>query len=538
MEENKNIDGLFKSSLEKYELVPSANIWSSLDIELTQKQKANAGKRKRKWLLLLFLFLLLPTYLLLTPTTKHKGLDHKIISNTVNSEQLESSGNTSPQKSDKVLTTKTDSINNLKSNTTQNSHNSEIIKKLPANNKILNKSIANHSSNKNTNTIGNTKNGIIKKDYKAKKSKSNKVKLMAPLANGGVKNESKENIEKSHTTSFVDNIPINNDEKALKLNSPESVLVDSLFQTKAESELVLNGIKSDSKNILNIVNDSIQLVSANEPKKDTVKLVNLIADKGNETKENLADESMKLKKPDFKNSLYVDISLSPIYTYNFLRNNTSYTSADDAIDYRSREKSKFSFSTGMALRYDLNNKWSISLGAYYSTIAYSMALSTVYALKNSNDEVHFQYPTSWGTIEIPNQPGQTLKIGDSLIINSSCNQLIKVVNIPLLFRYTISSSSFSFYTNVGVSANFTVKEDAVIKTGSFEFSYTNSLIGKRKINCSLLLGFGMQYKFTNRLAIFIEPIYRASITSVTQDIPVNCYPQSFGLSTGLSIQLR
>ena len=538
MEENKNIDGLFKSSLEKFEMVPSTDIWSSLDIELTQKQEAKADKRKRRLLLLLFLLLLIPAYFFLIPKTSNKGNNQKIVSNTVNSGKLETPGNTSSGNNDKTQPIKVDSIHRIKSTSTQNSITSEIIKEHSAKNDNLNIAISKHASNKNTGTIGNTKKRIINKDNKAKKGKSEIVKSKAPIAKNEAIDVSNENIEKSLTTDLTENNIANRNKNDVKLNTGDSVLKDSIFQTKAVSALVIEGNKTDGKNILNNQNDSTKLVAGNEPQKDTVKAINLIADKGNENKEKLADESIKLVKPDFKNGLYVDISLSPIYTINYLRNNTSYTSADDAIDYSSREKSKFSFSTGVALRYDLNNKWGISLGAYYSTIAYSMALSTVYALKNASNEVHFQYPTSWGTIEIPNQPGQTLKIGDSLTINSTCNQLIKVVNIPLLFRYTFSNSRFSLYTNVGVSANFTTREEAVIKTGSFEFSYTNNLIGKRKINCSLLLGLGMQYKITNRLAIFMEPIYKASITSVTQDIPVNCYPQSFGINTGLSIQLR
>jgi hypothetical protein len=54
------------------------------------------------------------------------------------------------------------------------------------------------------------------------------------------------------------------------------------------------------------------------------------------------------------------------------------------------------------------------------------------------------------------------------------------------------------------------------------------------MNYGYLFGAGVNYSFTNRLGLFIEPVFRGTITSLTQNTAFYCYPYAFNLNTGVS----
>src|SRR6266446_6128865 len=58
MEEDNNIDNLFRSVVEPFEVEPPEKVWSSLDSELTKRQAAIQNKRRnRRFFLILLTFL-------------------------------------------------------------------------------------------------------------------------------------------------------------------------------------------------------------------------------------------------------------------------------------------------------------------------------------------------------------------------------------------------------------------------------------------------------------------------------------------------
>jgi hypothetical protein len=183
----------------------------------------------------------------------------------------------------------------------------------------------------------------------------------------------------------------------------------------------------------------------------------------------------------------------------------------------------------------LNDKFSFSLGAYYSSIAYAVAVTRIYADIGTDNKPHYKYLTSWGTIQMPYfYPGQIINIGDSLDFNTTCEQVVKFINIPLIARYNFTNAKFSWFIDAGFSINFKTNERAVIKVDNEEYAYENERIGIRDMNYYAIFGVGGSYNFNNKLSVFMEPILRVSISSITENIPVKTYPNSIGLKIGLS----
>ena len=63
----------------------------------------------------------------------------------------------------------------------------------------------------------------------------------------------------------------------------------------------------------------------------------------------------------------------------------------------------------------------------------------------------------------------------------------------------------------------------------------NNIDGLKKTSYGYLLGAGLEYSLYNGMSIFMEPAFKGSISSLTQNTAYYCYPYSFGLNAGISI---
>jgi hypothetical protein len=206
----------------------------------------------------------------------------------------------------------------------------------------------------------------------------------------------------------------------------------------------------------------------------------------------------------------------------------------ETSDYYNREKSEYSYATGLTLRYNLAPHWSISVGGVYSTIAYSITLPALYARYGADNQLHYQYPTSCGNIEIPNTSQATLHYRDSLVAPSECQQVIQFISIPLSTRFRIEKNRFTFFTDVGVSANFVIQAKANMDIGGTQYTIINHVNGLQEMNYGYLFGTGIAYNFYNGVSVFMEPSFKGAITSLTKNTLFDCYPYSLNINTGLS----
>ena len=108
------------------------------------------------------------------------------------------------------------------------------------------------------------------------------------------------------------------------------------------------------------------------------------------------------------------------------------------------------------------------------------------------------------------------------------------INVPLAVRYQITKNKFSYYTYAGLAINFLIREQAKMNIDNSQTTITNNIYGLKKSNFGYLFGVGLQCNLDNSVGIFMEPNLKGSITAMTENIAVKCYPYSFGLNAGIS----
>lgn len=231
--------------------------------------------------------------------------------------------------------------------------------------------------------------------------------------------------------------------------------------------------------------------------------------------------------------LSVFLFYSPNYSYCLLKDNTPDL-VDDVQMYKDQETPEFSYSTGLALRYNLGGRWGFSAGVTYSTVTKSISLLKVYAT-GTEENMYYAYPTSSGLIEMPNPQNTVLHEGDSLNLGGDGVKILKFVSIPLMVRYVIPKEKINWFVNGGLSVNFLVQDQARISTGRSDATVNNKTQGLKKTSYGFVVGAGLEYKLMNNFNLVLEPVYKGTFTSITEDAAVKNYPFSVGLNLGAAI---
>ena len=288
-------------------------------------------------------------------------------------------------------------------------------------------------------------------------------------------------------------------------------------------------VHDDLKSIPILMDSSVkQPVSKSKPAEPSLV-------KNDTSKSDTTKDSILAKGRSNQSRLSIAVAYSPNYLSGFhlVDNPSGHAYGYDADD--SRSKTRYSYTAGVAVRYDLASRLGISMGCTYSTIAYSMTLPTIYVGYGANWQLHYQYPTPCGNIEIPNTTNTILHYGDSLKTSTACTQVVRFINVPLTLRFQIARNRVKLYANAGVSVNFMLQEKANMTIGGgTQSTIINNIDGLQKTNYGYLLGAGLEYDFYRRVNLFIEPSFRGSISSLTQNTAYYCYPYTFGVNTGLS----
>ena len=204
--------------------------------------------------------------------------------------------------------------------------------------------------------------------------------------------------------------------------------------------------------------------------------------------------------------LKIGLSFSPNYCFRQLR----YTEANKWIgNMRNNEIPKRGFTTGANLQYQINKKIILETGLLYSDQGEKTKVKDIvwitpdpaYPIK-SNVIYHYQY-----------------------------------IDLPLTIQYRYPGNRINYFFTTGIIMNvFLVKRTAVTSQYADGNKNTNASakdLGYAKLNLSAKLGFGLNYKISNRLSIQIEPVFHRSITSILTDKSTKEYLYHFGICSGV-----
>jgi hypothetical protein len=204
-----------------------------------------------------------------------------------------------------------------------------------------------------------------------------------------------------------------------------------------------------------------------------------------------------------------------------------------ASDFYEREKFESAFTAGADIGYQFKSNWTLAAGFAYSERKFSMVYSEIYVGYGFDGDLHYQYPTSWGIVEKPNTGSKVLHDGDTLRKSISCTQSMKLISVPLTLRYVISDKKLCWYAALSASVNFVNHAIMNLKIGETTGMIERNVDGLKSMYFGYAFSTGLQCKLIRGFGLFAEPVFRGSITSVTENLDIKSYPYSMGLNIGI-----
>jgi hypothetical protein len=113
----------------------------------------------------------------------------------------------------------------------------------------------------------------------------------------------------------------------------------------------------------------------------------------------------------------------------------------------------------------------------------------------------------------------------------------KYVGIPVRVNYKLLDRKLGATLGAGVSGDVFLSNRFGNEDRGISEVHITSTKGTayRKLGISAWLGLKMQYRFTRKYSAFLEPSYRAAITSFTNTQTLQSRPSLFGVGTGLQM---
>ena len=220
------------------------------------------------------------------------------------------------------------------------------------------------------------------------------------------------------------------------------------------------------------------------------------------------------------------------------------------------EQSVVSYTGGVALSYNVNKRFSIQSGLFYSSVGQELDGINSFAGFQKYDytkgDHNFEVLTSNGTVYTNNADVFLFVNGssDRLItnynndvfdpqkasldyINNTMRQSFSYLELPVFLRYKVIDRTIDFNLIGGVSYNLLVDNSVytVIDGSKYMIGTTEGL---NMFSISSSLGMGMEYKFSEKLSLNLEPTFRYYLNTFNNIPGAHFHPYSFGIFSGIS----
>ncbi|MCW3070323.1 MAG: hypothetical protein JWO44_213 [Bacteroidetes bacterium] len=480
METNNDIDDLFKGIIEPYEMNHSDKVWDSLDSQLEKKSnghdKAVIFRLRIALASLSLLFGLFAAYYFFNSLEKEKK--SVIIS-------LEKAG----QNKNSGISDQNTSATNYKS--TEEESSKQVSEK--------------------------TKTDTHETGFK-KGENQKKASFPDPLFSKTFVNASGSNKPNSLRADKEENKT--NENNAANGDTAMLIITDS-----ANEDAIINAIGKDqidkSKANTNISGTNL-IIAGSIDTNEVIKTISPVAQLNKVKMDSIAADHSKKR--------YSLIAFfSPDLTFKYIKDNDSNDNQQEG-DYNN-EVSGFSYNAGLLIGYDLNRNWSLTTGGTYACLTQTIKSKVIYAEAGTDGLTHYQFNTSYGTSELPGEQSPPA-IGDSLDINSNSTQSIQVVVIPLISKYQITKNKFSYYVQLGLSANILAGEKLIVETPD-KRQTIRKMEGLNEYYLGGIVGVGMSYNPSGKFTVLLEPTIRGAITPISKNAAITTHPVSFGISVGV-----
>ncbi|MCF7559648.1 hypothetical protein L3X39_03290 [Sabulilitoribacter multivorans] len=509
MSEKKHIDRLFQEGFKDFEATPSDAVWKNIEASLNEK------KKKRRVIpiwwryagvaaLLLLLFTVGYTFFndnSKTPTNQVVETD-----NDASLEQLNEETNSSLKNSDNTTDIKTAVIDNEESKEGLNTSNEKTSLEKSQNklNSINESSIV--ESSKSTRKSNNSVNNVSKDNIKNK--------LVNPASNNAIADLS-EKEEKGNAL-----VTSSNDEN----NTSNESLID-----KEKARELLNKLSDNSNNIAQNKDEQSESATENETEKNALSIEEAL-DKNKDLSE---EEELK------QNRWSIAPNAAPVY-FNSLGEGSSI----DPQFNKNAKSGEVNMSYGISASYAINNKLSVRSGINKVNLGY-----------NTNDVIIFQSAglnSSSGALQNVNSTGNNSSSDAVSVIsaeslnnntipedfattNTSLNQALGYIEIPLEIQYTLSDKKLGVNVIGGFSSFFLNDNEIYSEAENGNRTFLGEANNINKVSYSANFGLGFNYQVSKKIDLNLEPMFKYQINTF-KNTSGNFTPFFIGVYTGFAIK--
>ncbi len=209
-------------------------------------------------------------------------------------------------------------------------------------------------------------------------------------------------------------------------------------------------------------------------------------------------------------------------------------------NYNNIEEGLNSYAGGIDIRYQLNDKWSLQSGMYFSRIG--QVNNDALAFKQENSHfLLYKVSTSTGDIEVvfDKVPEDIKRFSDSKdtselkdMKNISVEQQFELFEVPFMIGYKIGNRKLTFNLSGGLSPAYVVGNSSTLIANDQKYDIGNSSnINSMILNSSFSIG--IQYAFTNKLALNFEPTFKYSLNPINNNSRFSYHPYSLSWFTGV-----
>ncbi|RED48893.1 porin family protein [Seonamhaeicola aphaedonensis] len=505
MGEKKHIDRLFQEGLKDFEASPSRAVWKNIEANLNKKKKRRVIPIWWRYAGVAALLLLL-----LTIAGIFKGDSNTIIPAKIVTEDIINTTNTN---------TKTpDSFDNNNTVIVNSGEGEQVISE--SNFKNTEPPLNNVVSQSETTIAGTAASKNVNESIIVNKLKGNLNKEQNTLVT--VKNK---------TETGISNNLTNNNAVALAQSEDNS---KKLIQNKAaETNSVLN-------NNLVVQNEN----DPNENKSEAIAENKKEDIETHLTIEEALEESRELLEDTKKTNRWAVVpNAAPVY-FNTLGEGSS-------IDQQFNGNPKsgdVNMSYGITASYALNDKISIRSGINKVNLGYNTnnvvvfqttglsssvnnSLQNISTKSNSN-----QFATSENISFVSGESLNKSSVPESFALtNSSINQSFGFIEVPLEIQYALSNNKFGVNVIGGFSSFFLNSNEIFSEAENGSRTFLGEATNLNKISYSANFGFGFRYKFSEKIDLNLEPMFKYQINTFN-NTSGNFTPIIIGVYTGFAIK--
>jgi hypothetical protein len=220
------------------------------------------------------------------------------------------------------------------------------------------------------------------------------------------------------------------------------------------------------------------------------------------------------------------------------------------------EQPILSYSGGLAVSYQINKRFSIQSGLYYSSMGQRVDGVSAYSgfkeYTNTKGGPNFELLTTSGNVYTNNADVYLLGTSPTEKILSAYNkdvfdpkkasldylgntiiQNFNYLELPVILRYKIIDKTINFNLIGGVSYNLLVSNSVYSKTGDTKYP-VGATEGLSPLSISSSLGIGMGYNISKKISLNFEPTFRYYLNPFNEATGPKNHPYSIGVFSGLS----